>query len=50
MAQGMNNTQISQKFNLSVNTVKSHVGSILQKLSVDDRVQAVIIAIKQKLV
>lgn len=50
MAQGMNNNQISQKFNLSVNTVKSHVGSILQKLNVDDRVQAVIIAIKQKIV
>lgn len=50
MSEGLNNTQISQKFNLSVNTVKSHVGSILQKMNVDDRVQAVIIAIKQKIV
>ena len=50
MSQGMNNTQISREFNLSVNTVKAHVCNILQKLNVDDRVQAVIIAIKQKLV
>ena len=50
MAQGKNNNQISKEFNLSVNTVKAHVCSILQKLNVDDRVQAVIIAIKQKLV
>ncbi len=50
MAQGLNNTQISKEFNLSINTVKAHVCSILQKLNVDDRVQAVIIAIKQKLV
>lgn len=50
MAKGLNNTQISQEFNLSVNTVKSHVGNILQKLNVDDRVQAVIVAIKQKIV
>lgn len=50
MAEGMNNIQISKNLNVSVNTVKSHVGSVLQKLNVDDRVQAVIIAIKQKLV
>ena len=50
MTEGMTNIQISNKFNVSVNTVKVHVASILQKLNVDDRVQAVIIAIKQKIV
>jgi DNA-binding NarL/FixJ family response regulator len=42
MAQGLTNQQIAQSLFLSVGTVKKHVRSILAKLGVSDRVQAVV--------
>ena len=43
---GQTNSEISKNLDLSVNTVKAHVCNILQKLSVNDRTQAAIKAIK----
>ena len=43
------NQVIAKKLNISVNTAKVHVCNILQKLSVDDRTQAAIKAIKENI-
>ena len=40
---------IAKKLNISVNTTKVHVCSILQKLSVDDRTQAAVKALKENI-
>ncbi len=50
IAQGLNNTEIAKKLDVSINTTKAHVCNILQKLSVQDRTQAAIKAIKDKLI
>jgi two-component system response regulator DegU len=46
MAEGKSNKLIGEVLFISEKTVKNHVSSILQKLEVDDRTQAVITAIK----
>jgi two-component system response regulator DegU len=46
MAEGKSNKSIGESLFISEKTVKNHVSSILQKLEVDDRTQAVIAAIK----
>ena len=50
LVQGKSNTQIAEELIVSVHTAKAHVCSILQKLCVDDRVQAAVKAIKEGLV
>lgn len=47
---GDTNNEIAKKLNISINTTKVHVCSILQKLEVDDRTQAAIKAIKYDIV
>lgn len=47
---GMTNTEIAQKIIVSPNTVKAHVGNILEKLAVSDRVQAAVKAIECNLI
>ncbi len=43
---GKTNSQIAQEIIVSINTAKAHVGSILTKLSVNDRVQAAVKAVR----
>lgn len=50
LAFGYRNDQIAQNLFISEGTVKSHVHRILQKLNVDDRTQAVVLALRHKLV
>jgi DNA-binding NarL/FixJ family response regulator len=44
MSRGLSNAEIAEQLILGQATIKSHVGSILRKLSVRDRVQAVVFA------
>ncbi|WP_309241949.1 response regulator transcription factor [Brevibacillus daliensis] len=46
MAEGKSNRMIGEFLFISEKTVKNHVSSILQKLNVQDRTQAVVISIK----
>ncbi len=50
LVMGKSNTEIAQDLIVSVHTAKAHVCSILQKLCVDDRVQAAVKAIKEKII
>lgn len=46
VCEGLNNGEISKILDVSVNTVKVHVSSIIQKLGVEDRTQVVVKAFK----
>lgn len=46
IASGLSNEEIAQALSISVNTVKTHVRHILQKLGVSDRTQAAIWAVR----
>lgn len=50
MKEGLNNNEIADRLIVSVSTVKFHVSSILSKLGVSNRTEAVAMAIKQNLV
>lgn len=50
LVQGKSNTEIAKELIVSVHTAKAHVCSILQKLCVDDRVQAAVKAIKEHII
>ncbi len=50
LSSGKNNAQIAQAMNVSVHTAKVHIHNIFSKLSVQDRTEAVVKAIKYKLI
>ena len=50
MADGLNNNEIAEKLVISLGTVKFHISNIFHKLGVDSRVEAVKLALEQKLV
>ncbi|BAY98156.1 two-component response regulator [Tolypothrix tenuis PCC 7101] len=50
MVEGLSNPEIAEKLYLSPNTVKTHVRGIMNKLAVDDRVQAAVVALRSGLV
>lgn len=47
---GKSNTEIAKELLISVHTAKAHVCSILQKMSVNDRVQAAVKAVREGLI
>lgn len=47
MSDGMTNAEIGLALGISVQTVKNHVTSILRKLAVSDRTQAVVLAMRR---
>ena len=50
MVDGLNNAQIAERLVVSLSTVKYHIGNILMKLQVDNRVAAVTVAMHNKLI
>jgi len=50
IAKGRSNQEIADELYLSLGTVKSYVRMLLNKLSVDDRVQAAALAVRQGLI
>jgi NarL family two-component system response regulator LiaR len=50
LTEGLANKEIARRLLISDKTVKTHVSSILQKLGVQDRTQAAVIAVRQRLV
>ncbi|WP_052666165.1 response regulator [Nitriliruptor alkaliphilus] len=49
VAQGMNNREIAKTLFISENTVKNHVRNILEKLHLHSRMEAVVYAVREKL-
>ena len=49
VAQGMNNREIAKALFISENTVKNHVRNILEKLHLHSRMEAVVYAVREKL-
>jgi DNA-binding NarL/FixJ family response regulator len=50
VARGMNNRDIAKDLFISENTVKNHVRNILEKLQIHSRMEAVMVAVREKLI
>lgn len=46
IVEGKSNNEIAKALYLSPNTIKTHVRGIMNKLAVDDRVQAAVMALR----
>lgn len=49
VAHGLNNREIAEKLFISENTVKNHVRNMLEKLQLHSRIEAVMYAVRQRL-
>jgi DNA-binding NarL/FixJ family response regulator len=50
LAEGLNNVEIGDHLSVSRTTIKTHVSNIFSKLGVSNRVEAITLAIQQKLI
>ena len=50
IVEGKTNHEIAEQLYLSTNTIKTHVRGIMNKLAVDDRVQAAVIALRSGII
>ncbi|MEN9518477.1 MAG: hypothetical protein RLZZ381_1065 [Cyanobacteriota bacterium] len=50
MVEGRSNPEIAKRLYLSLSTIKTHVRNIMNKLAVNDRVQAAVVALRSGLV
>ncbi len=50
MAQGKSNAEIAKKLVISEHTAKAHVGHILEKFKVHDRILVVVKAMREKII
>ncbi|MBE9030830.1 response regulator transcription factor [filamentous cyanobacterium LEGE 11480] len=50
LVQGLSNAEIAAELFLSPNTIKTHLRGVMNKLAVDDRVQAAVVALRAGLV
>ena len=48
--EGLSNKEIADRLCITPNTVKNHVRNILEKLQIHSRMEAVMIAVRQKLI
>jgi len=49
VARGLNNREIAKELYISENTVKNHIRNILEKLQLHSRMEAVVYAVREKL-
>ena len=50
IASGLNNPEIANRLGITKDTVKIHVSAILKKLKVKNRVQAVLLAVRDGII
>jgi DNA-binding NarL/FixJ family response regulator len=50
VAQGLNNRDIAKQLFISENTVKNHIRNILEKLHLHSRMEAVVYAVREKMI
>jgi two-component system NarL family response regulator len=50
VAKGMNNRDIAKQLYISENTVKNHIRNILEKLHLHSRMEAVVYAVREKMI
>jgi DNA-binding NarL/FixJ family response regulator len=50
LVEGKSNPEIAEELAISLSTAKAHVRNIMNKLAVDDRVRAAVVALRSGLV
>ncbi|MDQ4042127.1 MAG: response regulator transcription factor [Actinomycetota bacterium] len=50
LGEGLDNQQIAERLHLGITTVKHHVSNLLEKLGLENRVQAAVYAVRQDIV